>query len=98
GYWITDGTAEGTFPLLDPRGAEIARFDSQSIAFKNHLVFTEPSAEYDNQPCYVWDGTGAAARQLENLSCSYFLAAKNRLYFSGFQPQTGEELWVLENQ
>jgi len=95
-FWVTDGTASGTFPLLDTRGNEISRYASHAIDFRDHLVFSVLGGDGEDGPCYVWNGEGATARQLEDLSCSSFLAAGDRLYFSGFQPQTGAELWVLE--
>ncbi|HEV7668930.1 MAG TPA: ELWxxDGT repeat protein [Thermoanaerobaculia bacterium] len=95
-FWITDGTSAGTFPILDPRGNEISRYESHSIEFKNHLVFSVLGDDGEDGPCYVWNGAGVTVRLLENLSCSSFFAAGDRLYFNGFQPQTGAELWVLE--
>ncbi len=97
-YWITDGTAEGTFPLRDARGNKISRYESHSIVFKDQLVFTAIDDFGHDGPCYVWNGTGTTVRQLENLSCSSFLAVGDRLYFNGFQPQTGAELWVMEEK
>jgi hypothetical protein len=32
------------------------------------------------------------------LPCSSFLPVGDRLYFNGFQPQTGAELWVMEEK
>jgi ELWxxDGT repeat protein len=99
-FEVTDGTAEGTFPLLDPRGNQIYDINSRAIDFKNHLVFATgyDDGEGADGACYVWDGPGATVQQLENLSCDSFLAAGDRLYFSGFQPQTGTELWVMEEK
>jgi ELWxxDGT repeat protein len=94
-FGVTDGTAEGTFPLRDPRGDEISDFHGRAIDFKNHLVF---ATGYEDGACYVWNGAGATVQQLENLSCDSFLAAGDRLYFNGFQPQTGAELWVMEEK
>src|SRR6185369_13390425 len=99
-YWITDGTAEGTFQLLDSGGRGISSYSSQSIGFKNQLVLTankEDSSEGEGA-CYVWNGAGATVQKLENLSCISFLPVRDRLYFSGFQPETGEELWVMEER
>jgi ELWxxDGT repeat protein len=97
-FAVTDGTAEGTFPLLDPRGDEIHDLDGRAIDFKNHLVFATGYDDGEDGACYVWNGAGAAVQQLENLACDSFLAAGDRLYFRGFQPQTGAELWVMEEQ
>jgi len=99
-FWVTDGTAEGTFPLLDAQGNRISRYGNRSIEFKNHLVLAtldEDDGGGDG-PCYVWNGAGATAQQLGNLACDSFLAVGDRLYFSGFQPQTGAELWVMEEK
>ena len=101
-FWVTDGTAEGTFPLVDPRGNTISRYSSHSIEFKNHLVIGTYDGDDggDDGPCYIWDGAGATVRQLEDaLSCpAPFIAMGDRLYFGGFQPQTGAELWVMEER
>jgi hypothetical protein len=96
-FAVTDGTTEGTFPLLDPRGDQIYDFNSRAVDFKNHLVFAT-GYEGEDGACYVWNGAGATVEQLENLSCDAFLAAGDRLYFRGFQPETGAELWVMEEK
>ena len=96
-FWVTDGTAEGTFPLLDSRGDQIYDVNGHAIDFKNHLVIATSDYEEDSA-CYVWNGTGATVQQLENLTCGPFMAAGDRLYFSGFRPQTGSELWMLEDR
>jgi ELWxxDGT repeat protein len=98
--WVTDGTAEGTFLLVDAQGKPISGYQSRAIAFKNHLVVATLGDDGGDGPCYVLDAAAATARQLEeNLSCGTpFVAAGDRLYFRGFQPQTGAELWVLEEK
>jgi ELWxxDGT repeat protein len=96
-FWATDGTAAGTSPLRDPRGDEIYDVNSHAIEFKNHLVFAT-GYEGEDGACYVWNGTSGTVQQLENLSCGPFTAAGDRLYFSGFQPQTGAELWAMEER
>jgi ELWxxDGT repeat protein len=97
-FWVTDGTAEGTFPLLDPRGKRILEIDGQAIGFKNNLVFATADSGAGDAACYVWNGADARVQQLENLTCADFLAAGDRLYFTGFQPQTGAELWAMEEK
>lgn len=97
--WVTDGTAEGTFRLVDPWGDPISGYGSRSIEFKNHLVLATLDDDGGGAgPCYVWNGAGATAQLLEDLACDSFLAVGDRLYFSGLQPQTGEELWVMEEK
>jgi len=91
-FWVTDGTAAGTFPLLDPQGHGIYDYYGDAIDFKNHLVFATGDGA-----CYVWNGTGATVQQLD-LACGAFLAVGDRLFFSGFQTQTGAELWVMEEK
>ena len=39
-----------------------------------------------------------AAQSASHLLGTPFIAAGDRLYFKGFQPQTGTELWVLEEK
>jgi ELWxxDGT repeat protein len=99
-FWVTDGTAEGTFPLLDPRGKEIQATEGHALGFKNYLVFAAANGDGSegDGACYVWNGAGSTVQQLENLSCSSFLPVRDRLYFNGFQPQTGAELWVMEER
>jgi ELWxxDGT repeat protein len=97
-FWVTDGTAAGTFPLRDPEGHAINQYQGHATVFHNQLAFGSLDYEANGGACYVWDGTGATARQLENLSCGAFLPVRDRLFFSGFQPKTGAELWVLEDR
>jgi len=43
-------------------------------------------------------GRGVQIGAIDNLECDYFLPVGERLYFRGFEPQTGAELWVFEER
>ncbi len=95
-FWVTDGSAEGTFPLNGPDGQELFAWYGSVIAFGKYLVFSTGSSL--GPSCFVWDGTGSTAQPIDNLECDYFLPVGERLYFRGFEPQTGAELWVFEER
>jgi len=103
--WVTDGTAEGTFLLHDPAGQEIVLGGGgRAISFAGHLIASVAlvTSTDDFGPCYVWDGTGtttSTATPAAGVLCSGdFFPVGPRLYFTGFQPDTGAEPWVFEEK
>ncbi|HEX3525478.1 MAG TPA: hypothetical protein VH988_00295 [Thermoanaerobaculia bacterium] len=103
--WVTDGTAAGTFPLQDPAGQEIVLSGgARAISFAGHLIASVALASSINDfgPCYIWDGTGATASTATpaaGVLCNGdFFPAGSRLYFTGYQPDTGAEPWVFEEK
>lgn len=94
--WVTDGTAAGTFQLHGPAGSPIYPSFGGGVLFAGRLVV---SAGNGFNPCYVWDGKGDTAVELAGVQCDgTFFPVGSRLYFQGFEPQTGAELWVLEEK
>ncbi|HBL30834.1 MAG TPA: hypothetical protein DD490_28700 [Acidobacteria bacterium] len=92
-FWVTDGTSAGTFPLLTPDGQSIFTYSGSASAFGSHLIVSGNSSG-----CYAWDGTGATVEPLDVEGCDGFYPVGDRLFFSGFEPRTGRELWVLEEK
>lgn len=96
-YWVTDGSADGTFPLRDPDGQEISVLFGRAAELAGHLVFASGSRF---GICYDWTGDAPVAAPIPGAPlCGYaFRKAGSRLFFSGFEPHTGAELWVLEEK
>jgi hypothetical protein len=92
----TDGTAAGTFVLQDPAGTPISIDYGGGVSFAGQLVL---SAGNGFNPCFVWDGTGDTMIPADGVLCTgMFTAAGSRLFFPGFEPRTGAELWVFEEK
>ncbi|HXU31209.1 MAG TPA: hypothetical protein VN851_11575 [Thermoanaerobaculia bacterium] len=90
---VTDGTEAGTFPLRLPHGEPDYGGAVGAIEFAGRLVF--PSAE----ACHAWDGVGDTLIALPGPACfALFPPVGDKLFFSGFEPRTGLELWVLEER
>jgi ELWxxDGT repeat protein len=104
--WVTDGTAAGTFPLQDPAGQEIVLSGgARAISFAGRLIASVALASSVNDfgPCYIWDGNGATASTpaipAAGVLCNGdFFPVGSRLYFTGYQPDTGAEPWVFEDK
>jgi ELWxxDGT repeat protein len=95
-YWVTDGSPNGTSPLREPDGKEISSFLGRAAAFDGHLIFV---AANGYGTCYDWTGNGPVAVPIPGVLCgNSFLAVGSRLFFNGFEPHTGGELWVLEER
>jgi hypothetical protein len=94
-YWSTDGTPEGTFALQDPAGHRIPAFVGHAAVFAGRVVFAA-----DDGVCYSWDGDGPGAAPIPGplFQGNAFVAAGPHLFFGGFEPHTGVELWVLEEK
>jgi ELWxxDGT repeat protein len=96
-YWGTDGTPDGTFALQDPAGHTISASLGRATVFAGHLVF---AAGNGFGICYEWSGNGPVAAPIPGapLCGNAFVAAGSHLFFNGFEPHTGAELWVLEER
>jgi hypothetical protein len=97
-FWVTDGTVAGTFPLLDPNGQRIDATRQYATRLHQYLVFASLNG---TGPCQVWDSFGddPTVDPIEEVACaSRFQRVGNRLFFAGFEPSTGTELWVLEEK
>ena len=95
---VTDGTETGTGPYQRPDGHEF--FGTGAIeVLGDRLVFT---AELDRfAPVVVWesDGTQAGTHPVEPKvgvsDPTALLRAGDRVFFAGFEPLTGWELWAV---
>jgi ELWxxDGT repeat protein len=95
-YWVTDGFPNGTSPVREPDGKEISSFLGRATAFDGHLIF---AAANGYGTCYDWTGDGPVATPIPGVLCgNAFLKVGSRLFFNGFEPHTGGELWVLEEK
>jgi hypothetical protein len=95
-YWTTDGSAAGTLPLRDPADHPIPSAYGRAAAFAGRLVF---AAGNGYGTCYDWSGTGPVATPIPGVLCgNAFLNVGSRLFFNGFEPHTGGELWVVEEK
>lgn len=97
--WRTDGTEEGTMPILGPDG-EIVDQVSQLTALGAHLYIASHGL---GSPLLVTDGitaTAALVRLRADAIDSPVLgeigAAGSRLFFSAFEAAVGTELWALQ--
>jgi ELWxxDGT repeat protein len=95
--WLTDGTEEGTGPLLDPEGGEIeGPFDA--VALGGRLFFTGGLF-----PETLWesDGTPAGTARVRGVSTNgpgrfSPLRAGSRILFGSYDPGSGHELWAVQ--
>jgi ELWxxDGT repeat protein len=97
--WRTDGTAEGTYPLRDhdgqtiPRPAIMTVFDGKLYFIASELGAT--LWQSDGTP----QGTFPLRQSDPGQPGSLDLAvAGSRLFFRGFDPATGSELWAIGGQ
>ena len=99
--WHSDGTEEGTEPLLDAEGLEIDEPEAYR-AFDGRLYFTAEDHFYQT------DGTEAGTFAVQSLVSPAELAgqgapfelttAGGRLLFRSWERMTGSELWALEDE
>jgi ELWxxDGT repeat protein len=99
--WRSDGTEEGTAPLLSAFGQEIDEPEAYQL-FAGRLFFTAGGILYET------DGTSAATLPLLRLAgpagsgseaSSFELApAGGRLLFRAWDRLTGSELWALDGE
>jgi len=99
--WRSDGTEEGTAPLLDSSGLEIDEPEAFH-AFDGRLFFTTGLTSL----LYQTDGTAAGTSVVQGLAAPFELGsesasfelvtASGRLLFRSWERTTGSELWALE--
>lgn len=90
---VTDGTDSGTVPLRYPNGEPAYRNAAGAVEFAGQLIF--PAEE--GAACKSWDGIGDTLSALPGPACRYlFRPIGSKLFFGGFEPRTGLELWLLE--
>jgi ELWxxDGT repeat protein len=91
--WVTDGTEAGTVPVLD-HDARPLSYPARLAVLDGHLLFATWS--------FLWasDGTPAGTFPLATPPGfeveSNMVRAGSRVFFGGFSPETGSELWAVE--
>lgn len=90
--WTTDGTPGGTGPLLAREGSEVPpAWDFAPLG--GLLLFT-----LGDSTLWQTDGTAAGTFPERDLGPSvHLLRAGSRVFFSGYDPSTGVELWAIED-
>ncbi len=97
--WVSDGTAEGTFPLKDiypgPNGSVVTMFHRQ----ENHVVF---QADDGTHGIELWRGDGTPegtfliydiAPGLASSDPHYFCSVGEWIYFAANDGAHGKEIW-----
>jgi ELWxxDGT repeat protein len=93
--WVTDGTRAGTLPVLD-RDRQPVSHPIRFAVLGDHLLFTAWEGGYER---WLWesDGTPAGTFRLSRVANeSELVRAGSRVFFPGFSPETGNELWAVE--
>ena len=92
--WATDGTDAGTRLVEDFEPGEYGSVPGDLTPFEGALTFTIAFP----QPGGLWrtDGTGSGTRETAAVSASNVVAAGTALFFIGYEPATGFELWTSD--
>jgi ELWxxDGT repeat protein len=94
GLWSSDGTAAGTKPVLNAAGERLEWDPSERLAaFGGHVYFVVSTEE-------LWrtDGSPAGTVKVGVRFPRQLTPAQDRLFFSGWDPAAGQELWALGPQ
>jgi ELWxxDGT repeat protein len=94
--WVSDGSVSGT-KLLQTAAGERLTSPSSLVAFAGRLWFLQGGK--------IWSTDGTPAGTVPQLSFDVqqftggdLTPAGNRLFFSGWTPETGHELWAVDPQ
>jgi ELWxxDGT repeat protein len=92
--WVTDGTAAGTRPLLDRDGRFV---EPVWLAVLGGRLLMGAPNESGRLVLWQSDGTQAGTFQIQTPVFPGFGAARagDRVFFSGYDPATGWELWAV---
>ena len=87
--WETDGTNAGTGMVEDFQPGEFGSVPGYLTSFRGALAFSIFS------PPGLWstDGTESGTRRIAPVPTSFVVAAGETLFFIGYDPSTGYELW-----
>jgi ELWxxDGT repeat protein len=92
--WVSDGTEAGTHPLR-PASGERLEGPANLVAFEGRLWFLQGGK--------AWSTDGTPAGTVVELSFDpdtftgeQLTPAGNRIFFSGWTPQTGHEIWAVD--
>jgi ELWxxDGT repeat protein len=99
--WFSNGTAQGTIPVLDADTGPLASFCGGGVVLDGKLVFSgqEPDGE-----CEPWtsDGTRAGTTRLADIRLQggsdpqEFTLAGTTVFFTAFDEIHGRELWKTD--
>lgn len=94
--WVSDGSESGTKPLVAAAGERL-EYPTNLVAFEGRLWFMQGGK--------IWSTDGTSSGTVAELSFDTesftgqsLTLAGGRLYFSGWTPQTGHELWAIDPQ
>jgi ELWxxDGT repeat protein len=101
--WATDGTAAGTGPAVTAASGAAAPQGLLSAA-GGRLYFAAPRASDPDGPFLPWvsGGTDGSTELLAGVEIDRnfweppFVELNGRVFFSGFDPQHGDELWSTD--
>ncbi|MES1241380.1 MAG: hypothetical protein ABUT39_07160, partial [Acidobacteriota bacterium] len=90
--WVTDGTEAGTVPVLD-HGIQPLSYPARLTVLDGHLLFATWSFLWasDGTPAGTFPLAAPAGFEVE----SNMVRAGSRVFFGGFSPETGSELWAV---
>ena len=92
--WVTDGTEAGTVPVLDRGDAQPLSYPARLAVLDGHLLFATWS--------FLWASDGTPAGTIPLAAPPGFevhsnmVQAGSRVFFGGMSPETGVELWAVE--
>ncbi len=94
--WTSDGTPQGTGPLIGPAGFELLAA-LNFAPFEGRVLFNSDLG----RALWITDGTTAGTTRVTEESFEPFVQGRlqpagNRVFFPAHSPQSGVEPWVLE--
>ncbi len=100
--WVSDGTAEGTQPLVSAADAGSPQLIDQTFAAGDRLYVIDHGGRGSDQGYRLWesDGTAAGTRRIQNFGVempSQLAAIGNSLYFALHSESQGTEPWILQS-
>jgi ELWxxDGT repeat protein len=88
--WMSDGTAAGTGPIRETGGDLITLAFVSLKTFGGHVYFVR------DETLWRTDGTAAGTSEVGGRQPNGLTPGLNRLFFSGWDPASGTELWAVE--
>jgi len=96
-FWVSDGTPEGTHPVVNQRGDDFPQTIYQMVATSDRIYFVD-NDEASGDRLWESDGTAAGTRQVGHFESPRELTAiGNALYLSFRTEEYGDEPWVVRS-